>query len=1279
MKKLISLFLTLCITITMFSTFVLTAYAENGTCGDNAFWKIENGVLTISGSGKVEGVQFNGKDFHTVIFDDGITSINREIFSGCYQLSKVTLPKNLVYIPYKAFYNCYSLREIVIPEKVSQIAALAFAETSLDSITIPKSMLLIGQQAFAVATGWTIDGVEYTGIKDIYYNGTQQQWNNIKIISGKEDIYGYQTDNSELNKATIHYNNDISYSGKCGDNATWKIENNTLYISGTGEMNAYCNLEKGWTYPEWLAYDYDTIQVNEGITKIGMCAFDETIVPMGLTFEWGSLTEEQIEENQLYQFDNGNFYFNRDHVKKVILPKSLSTISSEAFWKCNKLTDVYYAGTETEWNNIEISTNNESLLNAEIHYSTQNGNKNFTGITFEDKFFEYDGSEKTLLISGTLPGDASVRYINNKAIQGGEYTATAIITADGYNTLTLTATMTIGFRVNNVILPLEGYEIGKPWDNCWTFAQNVYQEIWGSAKGEDLLRSLDTEDKKITEKNVRNFILSSELGANIRLEDGEDINIHSLILVQKDNDGFTVYHGNYNEAIYFTRYTYSEFAEHYADYKYFAYINFPNAPEYSKAPQSITLENIPSKTYGDAPFALTVTPDATANLTNFTYDSSDKNVATVDESGNVTIVGAGETIISVTESGNEEYAKTTVTKKLTVNKKALEIKVDDVTITYGDEIDTNITYTGFIDGEDETVLTKAVEVGGYSAKPNVGEYDIILSGAEAANYEISYVKAKLTVNKKDVTVTQLKVFDKAADTTTDATINTSSLVIDGMVLGDDITIDFTNAVATFETAEVGNDIVVTITALKLVGTHAENYNLTNTEIETTASIKETITASDIAAQITALSVVKDSTEIILPNVPAGYKITLKASDNEDVVKTDGSVAPVENDTQVGLTFTVTNEADETDVADTAVINVIIPAATKINIAVTAEANGTVTGSGEYLKNSNVTVAATPNSGYKFSGWYNGETSVSTNASYTFKAERDIALVAKFAKTTSSGGSGSSSYVVKFETNGGGKVASQSLKRNAVVKKPATPTKEGYTFEGWYTDKELTTEYDFSTEVTKGFTLYAKWTELKTDVEKPGDTEKPDASSSLPFEDVKSNDWFYGSVKYVYENGLMNGTTDTTFAPNDHLTRAMLVTILYRAAGEPEVNNSVPFEDVNADSYYTKAIIWAQQNGIVSGVSENEFAPDENITREQIATIMYRYAQYKGYDVSVGENTNILSYDDFDSVSEYAISAMQYAVGNGLIKGKSESTLNPQDNATRAEIATILQRFIVANK
>jgi len=691
-----------------------------------------------------------------------------------------------------------------------------------------------------------------------------------------------------------------------------------------------------------------------------------------------------------------------------------------------------------------------------------------------------------------------------------------------------------------------------------------------------------------------------------------------------------------------------------------------------KTPQNIVIADIDAKTYGDSSFAITVTPDATANLSNFTYDSSNKNVATIDESGNVTIVGAGETAISVTEAGNEDYATTTVTKKLTVNKKALEIKVDAVTITYGDAINTNITYTGFVSGDDETILTKAVEVSGYSAKPNVGEHNIVLSGAEAANYEISYINTKLTVNKKDVTVTQLKVFDKVADTTTDATINESSLVIDGMILGDDLTVDFENATATFATAEVGDNIAVNISGLVLAGEHANNYNLTNAEFATTASIKETITASDIAAQITALTVVKDATAIEMPNVPAGYAITLKSSDNDAVVKADGSVAPVENDTQIGLVFTVTNETDETDTADTALINVTAPASSKVVITVTAEANGTVTGSGEYLKNSDVTVVATANSGYKFSGWYKDGTSVSANATYTFKAENDIALIAKFSRVSSGGGGGGvSKYTVKFETNGGNTVKSVSVDKNALATEPTAPTKDGFKFDGWYTDKELTTAYDFTAKVTKSFTLYAKWTEI----EKEPVVDEPD--TTITFTDVKENDWFYANVQYVVENKLMNGVAEDKFAPNDTLTRAMLVTVLYRNAGEPAVNKSIPFADVDMGSWYANAVVWAKQNGIVNGVNETEFAPDANITREQIAAIMFRYAQYKGMEaVTLEEN---LHFDDADEISEYAVSAMNWAVGTGLMKGKSATTINPKDNATRAEIAAILQRFIENNK
>lgn len=201
----------------------------------------------------------------------------------------------------------------------------------------------------------------------------------------------------------------------------------------------------------------------------------------------------------------------------------------------------------------------------------------------------------------------------------------------------------------------------------------------------------------------------------------------------------------------------------------------------------------------------------------------------------------------------------------------------------------------------------------------------------------------------------------------------------------------------------------------------------------------------------------------------------------------------------------------------------------------------------------------------------------------------------------------------------------------------------------------------------------------------GNQDKNEGTSNKPaskkrFRDVHdAAHWAESYIDYVAELGLMNGVTEDEFAPDNSLTRAMLVAILYRAAGSPDVNKSIPFGDVSAEDYFASAVIWAQQNGIVSGMSEDMFAPDQPITREQIATIIYRYAIYMGYDVSVGADTNILSYTDAESISEYAVEAIAYAVGSGLMKGKTESTINPGDEATRAEIAAILQRFLVMNK
>lgn len=180
--------------------------------------------------------------------------------------------------------------------------------------------------------------------------------------------------------------------------------------------------------------------------------------------------------------------------------------------------------------------------------------------------------------------------------------------------------------------------------------------------------------------------------------------------------------------------------------------------------------------------------------------------------------------------------------------------------------------------------------------------------------------------------------------------------------------------------------------------------------------------------------------------------------------------------------------------------------------------------------------------------------------------------------------------------------------------------------------------------------------------------------TAPFTDIPKH-WAYEAIKYTYNNSIMQGVGESIFAPDETMTRAMLVTVIYRLENEPAVNKSIPFVDVKAGEWYSNAVTWAQQNGIVSGVSETEFAPNKDITREQMAAILYRYAQYKKHDTSVGENTNILSYDDAFDISEYAYSAIQWMVGAGLLKGETESTINPQGNCTRAQVSTILMRYL----
>ena len=193
---------------------------------------------------------------------------------------------------------------------------------------------------------------------------------------------------------------------------------------------------------------------------------------------------------------------------------------------------------------------------------------------------------------------------------------------------------------------------------------------------------------------------------------------------------------------------------------------------------------------------------------------------------------------------------------------------------------------------------------------------------------------------------------------------------------------------------------------------------------------------------------------------------------------------------------------------------------------------------------------------------------------------------------------------------------------------------------------------------------------------PGGSDTPSTPTEpapLPFTDVTTDHPFYEDIKYVYEKGLMQGVSADLFASGATTTRGMIVTILYRMEGEPAVSGTASFKDVADGMYYSKAVAWAAANGIVKGYSDGTFQPDQTIIREQMAAILWRYAQYKGLDVSAN-GTVMPSFPDRDQIASWAGEAVSWAYSRGVMAGRSNGTLDPNGNATRAEAAVMLYRF-----
>lgn len=342
------------------------------------------------------------------------------------------------------------------------------------------------------------------------------------------------------------------------------------------------------------------------------------------------------------------------------------------------------------------------------------------------------------------------------------------------------------------------------------------------------------------------------------------------------------------------------------------------------------------------------------------------------------------------------------------------------------------------------------------------------------------------------------------------------------------------------------------------------------------------------------------------------------------------------------------------------------------VTVENDGNGTASADPASAKmGAEVSLTAMPKSGYHFKRWEVVPDKVEIeNNKFTMPAD-DVTVKAIFERNASSGGSGGGGggttyYTLTFETNGGDSMQAIRAARGKTLDLSAyTPMRDGYDFGGWYADKALTQRIT-EIKLSGSKTVYADW--------KKREPNEPDAVKN-PFADVNAGDWFYQDVLFSYEKGLMSGMDAAAFAPYANTTRAQIAVIFYRMEGSPAVEGENSFTDVvrgSGTAWFYDAVTWAQQNGIMGGYSNSSFAPNDPITREQLAAIFYRYAQYKGYDTTQG-GMAIREFGDYESISDYAMSAMAWAVNTGLVKGDS-NLLYPKGTATRAELAALFHRF-----
>ncbi len=1194
-------------------TFTMNLYAKwgrvgSGTCGDNLTWKLDvNGTLTISGTGAMNHFNYGTapwndyqENISSVVIENGVTTVGHHAFQSYPEINTVKFPGTLTSIGDYAFCDCDGIVEIAIPSSVSNIGVEAFSNTSdLSGITVDGN-----NQYYTSKDGVLFDKAMKTLLAYPAANG--MKWYEIPAGVTAIEIAAFGNAH-QLETLTIPSSVTNIPEGTiqhCGNLTSITVDENNQYYTSKDGVLFDKGIKKILSYPPEKATI--TYEIPNGVTEIGNSAF--TVCT--------NLTSITIPDGVISIGDNAFVYCSS--IPSINIPKSVKKIGSYAISWCESLTDVYYAGTETEWNTVVVGEGNTSLENATIHYNstgTSNGGENNEPLPTSGKFGEnltWSLNENGVF---TIKGNGGMLFnklYNNAPWEGIKNKIKQVIVVDGVTDIGSSA-----FRncenLKKVTLPDSITKIGHDaFAYCYSLEEiNLPKVLTYMSSG------IFYRDSSLKEICIP--VSVTHIGQMMFLYANEDLVVSyegtkeqwsKIDFEIKDNIGVN------DENVIFLG---------------------------DRTPQTIIVSGLPEKTtYGDNTFVLSVTPDETSQLTQFTYKSSNPDVAEIAADGTVTIKAAGETDITVKQAGNDEYAATEKTVKLIVNPITIavtEIDLENKTASFNGVLEADMADVELdFDKINTTVIS--------TEKSTVEETTTITSTVKLSNFKLKGNKARNYI---------------AADTTIETTVS-STTVSENLTTDENVTIESapvdekTIIVTDVNVAEVPEDKKISIDVTAIADTKVNTVAIPKTTVDNIIGIDAEatleITLKDGSTENNTSTITFDAKALAAIQTAGANANTLSIS-----------VDKLEKDE---LKAAQTAKLDEVSAKSPVVYSLKVVDETGASIASSFGETGTATVKLPYMKPSGDIKAK----------WLKDSGDVEDVADVLYSASDKCATLklGHFSEyliytepaitySGSGGGGGVSTYTVKFETNGGSEIPSVTVNKNKSIPEPTAPTKNGYTFGGWYTDKELTNKYDFTTKVTKSFTLYAKWIENKIE------TIEPDEKHS-PFKDINIDDWFYNAVIFAYEINITSGISETEFAPQGKVTRGQFITMLCRAYDIPEMTGD-NFDDCG-NTWYTGYLAAAKQLGISNGVGDNKFAPEKEITREEMVTLIYNYLKSVG---KADETAKATSFADDDMISDWAKSAVAFASSNEYVNGKENNMFDPQGTATRAELAQIFYNIL----